>query len=70
MVKNIVALGALQRATGLLSEESLLQALRRALASKPALVALNETAFRAGAEAAAQALAEEEPCNAQTGPRS
>jgi 2-oxoisovalerate ferredoxin oxidoreductase beta subunit len=66
VVKNIVVLGALQRATGLLSEESLLCALRGALASKPSLIALNEAALRAGAEAAAAALMEEEPCSPQT----
>jgi len=49
--KNMVALGAFQAATGLFPEESLLSALRKAIKS-PALLALNETAFRKGQEAA------------------
>ena len=49
--KNMVALGAFQAATGLFPEESLLCALRKAIKS-PELLALNETAFRKGQEAA------------------
>ncbi len=52
LVKNIVALGALQGATGILHEESFLAAIRIALASKPALLGVNEEAFRRGVRAA------------------
>jgi 2-oxoisovalerate ferredoxin oxidoreductase beta subunit len=52
MVKNIVALGALQAATQLFPAESLLTAIRVALKDKPAVVPLNERAFAAGAKAA------------------
>jgi len=55
MVKNVVALGALQAATGLLPEESLLHTMREALSKRPELVPLNEQAFRAGREAVAAA---------------
>ncbi len=51
MVKNVVALGALQAATGLLPTESLLDALRAALGGKPALIPLNEQAFERGRQA-------------------
>jgi Pyruvate/2-oxoacid:ferredoxin oxidoreductase gamma subunit len=51
MVKNIVALGALQAATGILSEETLLAAIRQALRDKCALVPLNEAAFAWGVRA-------------------
>jgi 2-oxoisovalerate ferredoxin oxidoreductase beta subunit len=51
MVKNVVALGALQAATGLLPTESLLDALRGALEHKPALIPLNEQAFERGRQA-------------------
>ncbi len=52
MVKNVVALGALQGATRLLPEETFLTAIRQALRDKSALVPLNEQAFRRGVEAA------------------
>jgi 2-oxoisovalerate ferredoxin oxidoreductase beta subunit len=52
VVKNIVALGALQGATRLVPEATLLTAIRQALRDKPALVPLNERAFAAGALAA------------------
>ena len=48
MVKNIVALGALQAATGLFPEETFLDAIRQALKEKCALVPLNEAAFAWG----------------------
>ena len=50
-VKNSVALGALQAATGLLPEAAFLAAIRSALAGSPGLAELNERAFRAGVEA-------------------
>lgn len=61
VVKNIVALGALQAATGLLSEESILTAVRQALREKCALIPLNEEAFAWGVKAV-----KEEPWPAST----
>ena len=52
LVKNIVALGALAGATGLLPEESLLAAIRQALSGKRAAAEANEAAFKRGVEAA------------------
>jgi Pyruvate/2-oxoacid:ferredoxin oxidoreductase gamma subunit len=52
VVKNIVALGALQGATRLLPSESCLAAMRRALRDKCGLIPLNEQAFARGARAA------------------
>ncbi|HEY6006641.1 MAG TPA: 2-oxoacid:acceptor oxidoreductase family protein [Anaeromyxobacter sp.] len=52
VVKNVVALGALQAATGLLPEQSLLSAMRRAMAGKRAAIPVNEEAFRRGVAAA------------------
>ncbi|HLA79792.1 MAG TPA: 2-oxoacid:acceptor oxidoreductase family protein [Vicinamibacteria bacterium] len=51
VVKNIVALGALQGATKLLPEQTLLTAIRQALMSKCALIPLNEQAFALGVKA-------------------
>jgi 2-oxoisovalerate ferredoxin oxidoreductase beta subunit len=48
VVKNVVALGALQAAVRIFPAETFLAALRQALAGKPSLVALNEQAFEAG----------------------
>jgi 2-oxoisovalerate ferredoxin oxidoreductase beta subunit len=56
MVKNIVALGALQAATGLFPEDTLLTAIHAALGDKrSSLVPINEAAFREGVRAAAEA---------------
>jgi 2-oxoisovalerate ferredoxin oxidoreductase beta subunit len=55
MVKNIVALGALQASTGLFTEETFLTAIRQALKEKCALIPLNEEAFRWGIRAASAA---------------
>jgi 2-oxoisovalerate ferredoxin oxidoreductase beta subunit len=52
VVKNIVALGALQGATRLFPDETYLTAIRRALADKCALIPLNEQAFAWGVRAA------------------
>jgi Pyruvate/2-oxoacid:ferredoxin oxidoreductase gamma subunit len=52
VVKNIVALGALQAATQLFPRASFLTAIRQALKAKPALIPMNETAFARGVEAA------------------
>jgi 2-oxoisovalerate ferredoxin oxidoreductase beta subunit len=51
LVKNVVALGALQAATGLLPAEALLATLREALRKKSGLAAVNEEAFRRGMRA-------------------
>ena len=55
IVKNIVALGALQEATRLFPPETFLAAIRQALADKCALIPLNEEAFASGPGAAAEA---------------
>jgi 2-oxoisovalerate ferredoxin oxidoreductase beta subunit len=52
VVKNIVMLGALQAATGLLPQEALMTAIKDALRAKAALVPVNEAAFAWGARAA------------------
>jgi 2-oxoisovalerate ferredoxin oxidoreductase beta subunit len=51
MVKNVVALGALQAATQLFPRESFLLTLQKALKDKCALLELNEEAFDRGAAA-------------------
>jgi 2-oxoisovalerate ferredoxin oxidoreductase beta subunit len=51
VVKNVVALGALQAATGVLPEETLLTAIRQALHHKCAMIPLNEEAFACGQRA-------------------
>jgi 2-oxoisovalerate ferredoxin oxidoreductase beta subunit len=48
VVKNVVALGALQAATGLFPKDTFLTAIRLALREKCALIALNEEAFAWG----------------------
>jgi Pyruvate/2-oxoacid:ferredoxin oxidoreductase gamma subunit len=50
--KNVVALGALQAATGLLPAEALIRALRDTLQHKRATLSVNEEAFARGARAA------------------
>ncbi len=55
VVKNIVALGAVQGATQLLPPETFLVGIRSALRGKPDLVALNEQAFARGVELASEA---------------
>jgi 2-oxoisovalerate ferredoxin oxidoreductase beta subunit len=55
IVKNVVALGAFQEATRLFPKETLLGAVRQALADKCALIPLNEEAFAWGVRAAAEA---------------
>ncbi|MBI4676685.1 MAG: 2-oxoacid:acceptor oxidoreductase family protein, partial [Elusimicrobia bacterium] len=54
VVKNIVALGALQAATEILSKDSFLTAVRMELKHKAALIPLNEDAFEAGMKAVKQ----------------
>jgi 2-oxoisovalerate ferredoxin oxidoreductase beta subunit len=48
VVKNVVALGALQAATNLFPREAFLAAIRQALLSKCAMIPLNEEAFNWG----------------------
>ncbi|MBN2369855.1 MAG: 2-oxoacid:acceptor oxidoreductase family protein [Vicinamibacteria bacterium] len=55
VVKNIVALGALQAATRVLPEKVFIDVIRLALKSKPKLLPINEEAFRRGAEMVANA---------------
>ena len=50
MVKNVVALGALQAVTGLFPADTLLTTLRGALKERAAMIPLNEEAFRLGGE--------------------
>ena len=52
LVKNVVALGALQGATKVFPEETFLTAIRAALKKKPSMVALNEEAFTRGTKLA------------------
>lgn len=51
VVKNVVAIGALQAATGMFPEETFLTSIRQALKSKCAMIPLNEEAFGRGVEA-------------------
>jgi Pyruvate/2-oxoacid:ferredoxin oxidoreductase gamma subunit len=57
VVKNIVALGALQEATSLLPRETFLAGVHQALRERPALIAVNEEAFARGAAAARELTA-------------
>ena len=54
LVKNVVALGALQGVTQIFPKETFLAAIRTALSGKRAIVALNEQAFERGANLAAE----------------
>jgi Pyruvate/2-oxoacid:ferredoxin oxidoreductase gamma subunit len=56
LVKNVVALGALQEATQLLDEESFLTALRSSLKDKCAMIPVNEEAFRWGVKAVREGI--------------
>jgi Pyruvate/2-oxoacid:ferredoxin oxidoreductase gamma subunit len=51
IVKNVVALGALQAASGVLEEESLLTAIRLSLQDKCSMITVNEEAFHQGVKA-------------------
>jgi 2-oxoisovalerate ferredoxin oxidoreductase beta subunit len=55
--KNVVALGALQAATGIFPPETYLAAIRQALHGKEKLLATNEEAFRRGMAAAGKGAA-------------
>jgi 2-oxoisovalerate ferredoxin oxidoreductase beta subunit len=54
LVKNVVALGALQEATGVFPQDTFLTAIREALKEKCAMIPLNEEAFAWGAKLAAE----------------
>ncbi len=54
LVKNVVALGALQGVTQIFPQETFLAAIRTALSGKRAMVALNEQAFERGAALSAE----------------
>jgi len=56
VVKNVVALGALQEAAKLLEEGSLVTAIDRSLKKKAALIPLNEEAFRWGVKAVREGI--------------
>jgi len=58
IVKNVVALGALQAASGVLDEESLLTAIRLSLKDKCSMIELNEEAFRWGCKAVRENITE------------
>lgn len=51
MVKNIVALGAMQAATQLFPVDTFLHAIHEALSDKPETISINEKAFQAGIQA-------------------
>lgn len=57
VVKNIVALGALQAATNLFPKETFLTAIKQMLKDKAKLIPLNEQALEAGIQAAKECLA-------------
>jgi 2-oxoisovalerate ferredoxin oxidoreductase beta subunit len=56
LVKNTVAVGALQAATGILPAELFLDTIHHILRSKPSAIPLNEAAFTAGQAAVAPVL--------------
>ncbi len=56
VIKNVVALGALQAVTELFPEETFLEAIRQALAAKCAMIPMNEEAFRWGRKAVLEGM--------------
>ena len=66
LVKNVVALGALQEATKLLEEESLLTTLRISLKHKCAMLPVNEEAFRWGVRAVREGITSFEPAQSDS----
>ena len=56
LVKNVVALGALQGATKVFPEDSFLAAIGAALKQKCAMIPINEEAFRVGAKLAGEQI--------------
>ncbi len=59
VIKNVVALGALQAVTDIFPEETFLAAIRQALAAKCAMIPMNEEAFRWGQKAVREGLEED-----------
>jgi Pyruvate/2-oxoacid:ferredoxin oxidoreductase gamma subunit len=59
VIKNVVALGALQAVTEIFPEESFLAAIRQALASKCAMIPMNEEAFKWGQKAVREGIEED-----------
>jgi len=58
VIKNVVALGALQAVTNLFPQETFLAAIRQALASKCAMIPMNEEAFQWGKKAVLEGMEE------------
>jgi 2-oxoisovalerate ferredoxin oxidoreductase beta subunit len=58
VIKNVVALGALQAATNIFPEETFIAAIRQALAAKCAMIPMNEEAFRRGRKAVLDGMEE------------
>jgi len=58
VIKNVVALGALQAVTNIFPEETFLAAIRQALAQKCAMIPMNEEAFRWGRKAVLEGIEE------------
>jgi Pyruvate/2-oxoacid:ferredoxin oxidoreductase gamma subunit len=58
VIKNVVALGALQAVTNIFPEETFLAAIRQALAAKCAMIPMNEEAFRWGQKAVLEGMEE------------
>jgi 2-oxoisovalerate ferredoxin oxidoreductase beta subunit len=58
VIKNVVALGALQAVTKIFPEETFLAAISQALASKCAMIPMNEEAFRWGQKAVLEGMQE------------
>ena len=56
VVKNVVALGALQEASQILSDDSILTALRGSLADKCAVIPVNEEAYAWGVKAVREGI--------------
>jgi 2-oxoisovalerate ferredoxin oxidoreductase beta subunit len=56
VIKNVVALGALQAVTEIFPEETFLDAIRQALASKCAMIPMNEEAFQWGQKAVREGM--------------
>ena len=56
VIKNVVALGALQAVTKIFPEESFLAAIGQALAAKCAMIPMNEEAFRWGQKAVLEGM--------------
>ena len=56
VIKNVVALGALQAVTNIFPEETFLAAIRQALAQKCAMIPMNEEAFGWGKKAVKEGL--------------